>query len=263
VTDLGTPSVRDLQLIVSDGKTFAELETEATTHQVRLVDRRALVYRQVNTDKTGNYRITKTYVTDPARSTALADVTFESLSGRPYRVYALYDPSLDNGGDEDSGVVRDASLVATDGDVASALVSSPELGKRSTGYKGTSDGWQDLKKDYKMDWHYRSSPYGNVVQTARLPVDGGGNSDVTLSLGFAGSADIALRGSRASLASGFEQAQAQYQAGWHGYLDRLAPGGLLVFNVTNRYLHVEPVVAGIARDLPVDKRRHPRLRPDL
>src|SRR3712207_3911455 len=82
--DLGTPSVRELQFIVSDGKTFAELESEATNHQVQLVDGRALVYRQVNTDKSGAYRITKTYTTDPARSTVLVDVTFESLTGRPY-----------------------------------------------------------------------------------------------------------------------------------------------------------------------------------
>jgi glucoamylase len=52
--DLGTPSVRDLQFIVSDGQTFAELETEATNHQIQLVDGRALVYRQVNTDKSGD-----------------------------------------------------------------------------------------------------------------------------------------------------------------------------------------------------------------
>src|SRR5215216_2088714 len=140
--DLGTPSVRDLQFIVSDGKTFAELETDATTHKVQLVDEKALGYQQINTDKTGNYRITKSYVTDPDRSTVLVDVTFESLSGKPYQLYALYDPSLDNGGSaesSDSGVVRDAALVATDGDVASALVASPEIGRSSTGYKGTSD----------------------------------------------------------------------------------------------------------------------------
>jgi glucoamylase len=215
--DLGTPSVRDLQFIVSDGKTFAELETDATTREVQLVDERALVYRQINT-KTGKYRITKTYITDPDRPTVLVDVTFESLTGKPYQLYALYDPSLDNGGDEDSGVVRDAALVATDGDVASALVTSPDLGRRSTGYKGTSDGWQDLMNDYRMDWNYRSSPGGNVVQTARLPVDGLGNRDATLSLGFADSEDGAIQGARASIAAGFDQKQEQYQTGWHDYL---------------------------------------------
>jgi SAM-dependent methyltransferase len=32
------------------------------------------------------------------------------------------------------------------------------------------------------------------------------------------------------------------------YLDRLAPGGLIVFHVSNRYLDLEPVVAALARD---------------
>src|SRR5215210_8188022 len=146
--DLGTPSVRDLQFIVSDGKTFAERESDATTHEVRLVDERALVYRQVNTDKDGRYRITKTYTTDPARSSVLVDVTFESLDGQRYQLYALYDPSLDNGGDDDSASRAESRLLASDGGVASALVAAPEFGQISNGYKGTSDGWTDLRNDY-------------------------------------------------------------------------------------------------------------------
>src|SRR5829696_7499854 len=221
--DLGTPSVRDLQLVVSDGKTFAERETRATKHKVQLVDKRALVYRQINTDKSGDYRITKTYVTDSTRSTLLVDVSFKSLSGKPFQVYALYDPSLDNGGDDDSGAVSAEALVATDEGIASALTASPKLGKKSTGYKGTSDGWQDLRRDYRMDWSYTSSPDGNVVQTAMLPVDGVENRDLTLSLGFASSANDALEEAQASLATGFDQAQTEYRAGWQAYLASLEP----------------------------------------
>src|SRR5689334_1392870 len=51
--DLGTPAVRDLQLIVSDGKTFAVRETDATTHRTQLLDRHSLTYRQINTDRQG------------------------------------------------------------------------------------------------------------------------------------------------------------------------------------------------------------------
>jgi glucoamylase len=58
--DLGTPSVRDLQLIVTDGQTFADLERDATTSQVRLLDPRSLTYQQVDTAISGRYRITKT-----------------------------------------------------------------------------------------------------------------------------------------------------------------------------------------------------------
>src|SRR3954469_13920053 len=48
--DLGTPSVRDLQFIVSDGKTYAERESDSTYQRVDLVDPRSLTYRQVNTE---------------------------------------------------------------------------------------------------------------------------------------------------------------------------------------------------------------------
>src|SRR3954451_17543304 len=94
--DLGTPSVRDLQFIVSDGKTFAERESDSTTQHTELVDSRSLTYRHTNTDNDGRWRITKTYTTDPTRNTLLIDVNFESLTRRPLDLYVLYDPSLAN-----------------------------------------------------------------------------------------------------------------------------------------------------------------------
>ena len=213
--DLGTPSVRDLQFIVSDGKTFAELETEATNHQVQLAgDGRALTYRQINTDKSGDYRITKTYVTDPARSTVLVDVNFVSLTGKPYQLYALYDPSLDNGGTDDSATSKGAQLLASDGDVASALVGGPGFAQVSSGHLGTSDGWTDLKGDFKMDWDYQSASSGNVVQTAKTTLSGvPNNQHMTLSLGFGTSTSNALQVAQTSLKSGFQQVQGAYESG--------------------------------------------------
>src|SRR5215211_6986856 len=220
-SDIGTPSVRDLQFVVSDGKTFAELETDATNHEVKLLDGgRSLTYRQINTDKSGEYRITKTYVTDPARSTVLIDVTFESLTNRPYQLYALYDPSLDNGGDDDTASSQNGQLLASDGDVVSALVGTPQFEQTSNGYKGKSDGWIDLQRNYKMDWSFGSaSKPGNVVQTAKTTLTGlEGSRDLTLALGFGSNASGALNTAQTTLASGFDSAQTSYQADWHNYL---------------------------------------------
>src|SRR5436305_11750442 len=86
-----TPASRDTQLVVSDGATFSDREATDTTHRTELADPHALVYRQVDTARSGKYRITKTYVTDPARSAVLVDVLFESLTGKPYDVYVLHD----------------------------------------------------------------------------------------------------------------------------------------------------------------------------
>src|SRR5690242_2045155 len=46
--NLGTPSLRDLQLIVTDGRTFADLESTATTSRITVPDPRSLTYTQTD-----------------------------------------------------------------------------------------------------------------------------------------------------------------------------------------------------------------------
>src|SRR3954470_1650359 len=182
--DLGTPAVRDLQFVITDGKSWVDREREDTRHSLTLTDPRSLSYRQVNTDPDGRYRITKTYTTDPSRAVLLMRVHFESLTKEPLRLYALYDPSLSGNGDDDSGSTSGTALVASDGKAGSALVASPAFTKTSNGYLGTSDGWSDLKSDHSMDWNYTSAPDGNVVQMGRLELTGKkGSQDTTLALG--------------------------------------------------------------------------------
>src|SRR6476659_3605595 len=91
---LDVPNVQTLQLIVVGGK--VETESEDTNHRVDVVEASALVFRQINTAKSGYYKITKTYVTDPARSTVLIDIEYESRTAN--KVYVYYDPSLKNSG---------------------------------------------------------------------------------------------------------------------------------------------------------------------
>src|SRR4051795_7725948 len=123
-----TANVRSLELAVTDGTSFVDRESDDTDHAARLADARSLTYEQVNTAKSGRYRITKTYVTDTARDTALMRVTFEPLVAGTYKLFALYDPALANSSRHDSATRRgtgtDVALLAQDGSVASALVSS-------------------------------------------------------------------------------------------------------------------------------------------
>jgi glucoamylase len=220
--DLGTPSVRTLDFIVSDGRTYAERDTDASSRTVDLLDSRSLTYRQVDTEP-GRFRITKTYATDPARNVLLVDVQLESLGHGPVQAYALYDPGLGNDGGDDSGTSGPTDLTATDSgsSVASALVATPDLTKTSSGYAGTSDGAQDLK-DFHMDWTYTSAPNGNVVQTGQTALTGQGNAThATLALGFGATPAAAESAARASLASGFAGVLSAYESGWHSYLGGL------------------------------------------
>ena len=219
--DLGTPAIRDLQFVVTDGRTFAHREREDMRHEIALADSRSLSYRQVNTDERGRYRITKTYSTDPARSALLVRVHFESRTKTPLRLYALYDPALSNGGDDDSGSGGAGELLASDAKAASALIAAPAFTRTSSGYLGASDGWTDLRPDFRMDWSFGSAPEGNVVQTALTKLTGRrGSQDLTLALGFGPDRAGARTAARASLADRHDSAAA-YRAGWHRYLGGL------------------------------------------
>jgi glucoamylase len=144
-----TAQLRSLEFAVTDGATFVDRESEDTDHAIRLVEPRALVYEQVNTAKSGRYRITKTYVTDPERSSVLVRVGFEALQPGDYRLFVLHDPAMGNSSRHDSasrrGSGRDVALVASEGPTAGALVASRGFERTSSGFVGTSDGWTDLE----------------------------------------------------------------------------------------------------------------------
>ena len=222
---IDTPSLRDSQFVVTDGKTFSDREDRDATHQVQLLSPDSLTYRLVNTARSGAWRITKTFVTDPSRSSVLEDVRFESLTGKEYQVYLLHDVALSMTGNDDTGRsgAGDA-LLSSDGTNASAVVTSPALGKSSSGYLGTSDGWTDLATDHDMDWSYDATAPGNVVQTGRVKVNGLQNHQrFTVSIGFGPTESSALSTAQASLGTGFTAARTAYDKGWADYLGSLDP----------------------------------------
>ncbi|HEY7484825.1 MAG TPA: glycoside hydrolase family 15 protein [Streptosporangiaceae bacterium] len=220
------PDVQDLQYIVSDGSTFVDLERDATSHAVSMPSEQALEYTVTNTANSGRYRLTNTYVTDPARSTLLIRTRFQSLDGGAYRLYVLYNPSLAGGGGNDTGAwdATNGALVASDsqpafgGTVASALKSSVAFSAHSTGYSGTSsDGYVDLAADRQLTNSYdTASSGGNIVQTGQIPV--GTDTTFTLALGFGADRTGAASAATASLAAGFAAAESSYRSGWQSYL---------------------------------------------
>ncbi len=247
--DLGTPSVRDLEFIVSDGHSFAERANESSNHVTRLVDPNSLTYQLVDTERSGRWRLTTTYITDPSRSSLLLDVRFESLTHSPYQLYVFYDPSLTNNGMDDSGLTQDHALVAADGHTASALVATPSLTETSNGYLGTSDGWTDISQHYRMEWHYRSAPNGNVVQTGRTVLNGVGNQRLTLALGFGSTPSEALPAAQHSLGTGFAAAALAYIQGWHAYLASLRePPATLATPLERETYRVSAMVLAASED---------------
>ncbi len=215
-------NVQDLTFLVTDGSTFVDNERDDTDAAVRLPDPRSLTYVQTNTARNGKYQITKTYVTDPARSTVLVRTLFHpNVAG--LRLYTVYNPSLNNssGGDTGSTDTASGALVSRDATVSSALLSAPAFVKQSTGYVGhpQSDGWQDIYRTKALtDVYDGATTPGNIVQTAQIAVNGTGDTTFTLALGFGGTERTAAATARTSLTGGFQAAADAYANGWHSYL---------------------------------------------
>ena len=185
---LDVPNVQILQMQVAIGGKI-ETELEDTFHRVEPI-RDALTFRQVNSAKSGEYTITKTYITDPRRNTVLIDIDFDSRARAQLSVY--YDPSLNNSGMHDSAWSEGDTLFAVDGNKASALI--------------PSCGFAEVSGRAK----------GNVVQIGQLK-----GKQCTLALGFGETAAQAATAARLSLARGFEATRREYETGWRSYISRL------------------------------------------
>jgi glucoamylase len=225
--DLSTPSVRSLEFVVTDGRTFTDRASDMVTHTHRAA--RSLEFTQVNVDKDERYQVVADYVTDPRSNSLVVHLRLKSEDRAKYQLYVLYDPALDNGGMDDRGRTSRHGLIADDGAVSTALLASTGLGARSSGLAGTrSDPWRDLEQDQRLDHRRRQAGPGNVVQLARVAgVTGRGGPDgkqqATVVLGFGRSPASALSQARAARAAGWDHVVGRFNRGWATYLDSVRP----------------------------------------
>src|SRR3989449_11740196 len=109
-------NVETLQLLVTDGHTFTDLQTRDMTYTVQAPDARSLDCRVVSTAKSGRYRITTDYLTDPARNTVLMRIKFhrQQDDNVDYHLYLRYDPTINgNGGGGSGNGGGDSGLIDT------------------------------------------------------------------------------------------------------------------------------------------------------
>jgi glucan 1,4-alpha-glucosidase len=239
-------NVETLQLVVTDGKTFTDLQTRDMTYTVRAPDPRSLACRVTSTAKSGRYRITTDYLTDPGRNSLVMRIKFEPQEDDKtnYHVYLRYDPSIngnggggaDNGGG-DSGVVDTSTghavPVALDTNTASqavnrtyavpvfsALDASRPFGQVSNGFAGAaSDGLVQLDASHALTTTNDRASNGNLVQTASLDLGDGG--DLTVALGFGTTQGQAVSTAEGSLRTGWGKLKKSFDKGWQAYDESL------------------------------------------
>ncbi len=248
LSDVFSPTIEDtnvstVQYIVTDGRTFADLQQRDMTYSVSSPDPSGMVCQVTSTDRAHRFRLVSDYVTDPARDSVVVHTTLVPMSGgarsvRNLKVYVRYDATIDNtgGGGAANGGPNDATvdpattaLVSSDtvaptgpfsAQVVGALVANHPFLAESSGFVGSADdGLNQLDAHHRLVHDYRSATDGNVVQTAQVDVTPG--RPFTLALGFAPNAAEAIAAARGSAAQRFARTLGQYVAGWRSYDARL------------------------------------------
>jgi glucoamylase len=233
---------RDLGLLVADGQGFVSEEKRHTRSTVRCVAPGVPAYRLDNVCVEGRYRIEKVVTADPRRDAVLQRVRFVPLAGATagtasggavgeasggYRLYALLAPHLGNGGWGNTAWVGDYKgvpmLFAERDGIALALACSVPWLRRSAGFVGASDGWQDLARHGVMTWEYASAGGGNVALTGEVDLAGATDGTVVLALAFGTGGAEAGQRALASLQDGFDGALERCVREWREWQDRLIP----------------------------------------
>jgi glucoamylase len=151
---------------------------------------------------------------------------FTSLQGSldDYHLYVLLAPHLGNRGDGNTAWIGDYKgmpmlFAERDGNALALACSAPWL-KRSAGFVGASDGWQDLRRHRQMTWIYAQAENGNVALTGEVDLLAFGGTFV-LALGFGRNPAEAGHRVLASLRDGFERTQAEYVRQWQAWQQTL------------------------------------------
>ena len=124
----------------------------------------------------GRYRIVKEVIADPHQPCVLMHTRLEAEADMlaKLRLFALLAPHLEVGGRGNYGNVVQTNwgkvLTAHKGGTWLVLAASVPFLRCSCGYAGTTDGWQDLARNFRMDWEFDCAPDGNIALTGELDI---------------------------------------------------------------------------------------------
>ncbi len=218
--------IRDMEFIITDGKDFFSEEKRHAASLSNFLTEGVPAYRLINTCAQGFYRIEKEILTDPQRPVLLQRNRFKSLkaSNDNYRLYVLLSAHLGNCGYGNTAWIEDYKGVPMlfaqrDGNALALACSVPWL-KRSVGFVGFSDGWQDLLAHKQLIWDYTRAENGNVALTAEIDLQQSGGEFV-IAIGFGRNAPEAANRARTSLQEGFDNAQKIYVSQWKNWQNSL------------------------------------------
>lgn len=210
---------RDMGLLITDNSGYFSEEKRHCSFENIPLEPGVPVYELTNTSLDGRYRIEKEIFSDPYRNVILQKVRFHVLKGqlKDYRVYVLLAPHLENFGNGNTGWLGDYKgvpmLFAQRGATALGLACSSPWRKRSVGFVGVSDGWQDISQHGEMQWEYTRAENGNIALAGEIDIQAS-NGEFVLGLGLGGIWAEAGQQVLSTLLEDYEDVRSQYVSHW-------------------------------------------------
>ena len=144
------PNTRDLQFLITDGETFCHEERRDLDDKIEYPELGTLYYRLINSEPNGRYRLVKDVIADPHSSVFLMRTRLEiSDAGlrNKLQIYALLAPHLKGLGQHNSAWWYDLDcrpvFRVQREEMHMVFGGAPDFKRRSAGFVGASDGWQD------------------------------------------------------------------------------------------------------------------------
>jgi glucoamylase len=212
------PQIRDLQYLITDGKSFFHDEKRNLKSKLEQLADHCLGYRCTNSDPEGRYAIVKEIVTDPHLPCVLqhTKLTGDESFLSNLKLYALCAPHIEVAGWGNNGSVARVAgrtiLIAERKGTWLALAATVPFSRVSCGYVGRSDGWTDLHDNFQMDWEFDHAPDGNIALTGELDLSG--TREFTLGLAFGNSRHHAVSTLLQSLSTPFGEHLKRYAEQW-------------------------------------------------
>ncbi len=224
---LDRPQIRDLQFLVTDGESFFHDAHRNLITTTEYLGEHGLGVRITNSDPEGRYQLIAEVIADPHQPCVLIDTTLEGDPEflRKLHVYVLLAPHLEVGGWGNNGNVAAIAgrefLIAHKGGTWLALAATAPFLARSCGYVGTTDGWQDLSRNFKFDFNFASATSGNVALTGEIDLSRG--FQFTLGLAFGRTLHRAVTNLFQAIAQPFDEHRTRFLEQWERAVRRLHP----------------------------------------
>ncbi len=224
---IDTPQLRDMELLITDGKSFFHEEKRHLKSKVEPISPHSLGYNITNSEPNGMYKIRKQVITNPHLPCLLQNVRVECEKDvlKRIQLFVLCAPHLEGGGKNNNAYVVEVAgrniLAAEKGGTWLALSANVPFTRMSCGFVGYSDGWTDLSKNFQMDYQFGRATGGNVALTGEL--DLGNSSEFVLALAFGNSLHNAVTTLLQSLGEPFHEHGARFVDQWDRAYTKIRP----------------------------------------